>query len=75
MANFQRRKTILELKKFKDLNASTSQDDSSDAERKTLKKLQFGIEQEVDSMEKKLEKGIFNRETLDAKAPPNTHRL
>ena len=42
---------------------------------KTLKKLQFGLEQDVDSAEKKLLKGIFDRKTLDAKVPPNTHRL
>ena len=75
LANFQRRKTILELKKFKGENQSTSQDDSSGAEMKTLRKLQFGLEQDVDSSEKKLEKGIFNRETLDAKVPPNTDRV
>ena len=42
---------------------------------KTLKKLQFGQEEDVDSDEKKLAKGIFTRETLDFKVPPNTHRL
>ena len=76
LAGFQRRKTILELKKFKGENKSSSEDSSSGQEMKSLKKLQFGREHEdVDSEEQSLEAGVFSRKSLMIETPPVvTHR-